>query len=181
MSNELMIVRIERLCAQLGISKKTAFVKSGVGKNFEYNLKTSNPSKKNLQILAQYFDVPVEYLTGEMSDDELRAQNTAEVIEWLEDNGFEYSTEDERVSIGKNGSFNYYSANEFESLCRQIKEESRDGFEFVMRDHFSPLTGASAPDITSIDFALSGEISQLSDAEKKDILDYVRFKRQQKQ
>lgn len=34
--------------------------------------------------------------------------------------------------------------------------------------------------LSDIDFALSGEIRELSDDEKKDILDYVRFKRAQK-
>ena len=37
-----------------------------------------------------------------------------------------------------------------------------------------------APDIGDIDFALSGEIRDLSDAEKQDVLDYVRFKRAQR-
>jgi transcriptional regulator with XRE-family HTH domain len=32
-------------------------------------------------------------------------------------------------------------------------------------------------DISEIDFALSGEIRDLSEAEKQDVLDYVRFKR----
>ena len=36
------------------------------------------------------------------------------------------------------------------------------------------------PDIGDIDFALSGEIRDLSDAEKQDVLDYVRFKRAQR-
>ena len=36
------------------------------------------------------------------------------------------------------------------------------------------------PDINSIDYALSGEIRCLSDAEKEDVLDYIRFKRAQK-
>ena len=39
---------------------------------------------------------------------------------------------------------------------------------------------SDVPDITDIDFALSGEIRDLSDAEKQDVLDYVRFKRAQK-
>lgn len=34
--------------------------------------------------------------------------------------------------------------------------------------------------LSDIDFALSGEIRELSDDEKQDILDYVRFKRAQK-
>ena len=35
-------------------------------------------------------------------------------------------------------------------------------------------------DISEIDFALSGEIRDLSEAEKQDVLDYVRFKRAQR-
>jgi len=35
-------------------------------------------------------------------------------------------------------------------------------------------------DISEIDFALSGEIRDLTDEEKQDILDYVRFKRAQR-
>ena len=34
--------------------------------------------------------------------------------------------------------------------------------------------------LEGVDFALSGEIRDLNDAEKQDILDYVRFKKQQK-
>ena len=36
------------------------------------------------------------------------------------------------------------------------------------------------PSIGDIDFALSGEIRDLTDDEKQDVLDYVRFKRAQK-
>lgn len=39
---------------------------------------------------------------------------------------------------------------------------------------------SALPDISSIDFALSGEIRDLSEEEKQDVLDYVRFKRAQK-
>lgn len=37
-----------------------------------------------------------------------------------------------------------------------------------------------SPSIGDIDFALSGEIRDLTDDEKQDVLDYVRFKRAQK-
>ena len=42
----------------------TAFIESGVGKNFKSNLKTSNPSMGKLTMLAVYFNVPVNYLLG---------------------------------------------------------------------------------------------------------------------
>ena len=34
--------------------------------------------------------------------------------------------------------------------------------------------------LEGVDFALSGEIRDLNDSEKQDILDYIRFKKQQK-
>lgn len=34
--------------------------------------------------------------------------------------------------------------------------------------------------LSGVDFALSGEIKDLSDVEKQDILDYIRFKKQKK-
>ena len=40
--------------------------------------------------------------------------------------------------------------------------------------------GADEVTIADIDFALSGEIRDLSEAEKQDVLDYVRFKRAQR-
>lgn len=36
------------------------------------------------------------------------------------------------------------------------------------------------PNISELEFALSGEIHDLTEAEKQDVLDYVRFKRAQK-
>lgn len=39
---------------------------------------------------------------------------------------------------------------------------------------------SSDPNISELEFALSGEIHDLTEAEKQDVLDYVRFKRAQK-
>ena len=39
---------------------------------------------------------------------------------------------------------------------------------------------SSDPNISELEFALSGEIHDLTEAEKQDVLDYVRFKRSQK-
>lgn len=43
-----------------------------------------------------------------------------------------------------------------------------------------PLRDAAQEELAGIDFALSGEIRDLSDDEKQDVLDYVRFKKAQK-
>ena len=47
-------------------------------------------------------------------------------------------------------------------------------------DELFCVEAAEPAEIGDIDFALSGEIRDLSDAEKQDILDYVRFKRAQR-
>ena len=45
----------------------------------------------------------------------------------------------------------------------------------------SELTGDPyTPDISEIEFALSGEIHDLTESEMQDVLDYVRFKRAQR-
>lgn len=37
-----------------------------------------------------------------------------------------------------------------------------------------------SPDVSDIDFAISGEMKALNDREKQDVLDYIRFKRSQR-
>lgn len=65
MNKELLIKRIELLCKERNISLTTAFLQSGVGKNFKSNMNTSNPSMGKLTMLANYFNVTVNYLLGE--------------------------------------------------------------------------------------------------------------------
>ncbi len=65
MSYEKMIQNIERLSAERGVSKTTALVNSGVGKNFICNInRGSNPSTEKIQQLAAYFNVTTDYLLG---------------------------------------------------------------------------------------------------------------------
>lgn len=53
-------------------------------------------------------------------------------------------------------------------------------FNTTLDDLFGTDGNEQIQEIADIDFALSGEIRDLSDAEKQDVLDYVRFKRAQK-
>lgn len=64
MDNALLLKRIDELCKEKGVNKTTAFTESHVGKNFASNLKTANPSQKNLTLLAEYFNCTIEYLLG---------------------------------------------------------------------------------------------------------------------
>lgn len=61
----ILINRIEELCKEKDISLNVAFVESKVGKNFKSNLNYAEPTLGKISLLADYFSVAVEYLTGE--------------------------------------------------------------------------------------------------------------------
>ena len=75
MDTEILIKRIKELCEEKNISMTTAFSKSGVGKNFKSNLKYANPSMGKLTMLAQYFEVSVNYLLGKTDQKENSSDN----------------------------------------------------------------------------------------------------------
>ena len=106
MNKELLIERIAALCKEKGVNMHTAFVESGAGKNFKSNLKTSDPSDKNLALLAKYFNVTVAYLLGEETTEDLTRRVMGLVIEWLIDNGYDVEQdENDTYTIGKDGEY----------------------------------------------------------------------------
>lgn len=70
LDKDTLLSRIDVLCAEKNITRTTAFLESGVGKNFKSNLSTANPSVGKLTMLANYFGVTVEYLKGETDEKE---------------------------------------------------------------------------------------------------------------
>lgn len=135
MNKDLLIERIAALCKERGINLTTAFEQSGVGKNFRSNLRTSNPSKKNLFLLAEYFNVSVEYLLGEETTEDLARRTMGLVVEWLIDNDYEYSEEEDgTVCITKDGDSVHLAMGDFATECMAIKKISEDGFELAMLD-----------------------------------------------
>ena len=52
--------------------------------------------------------------------------------------------------------------------------------DYLLGRNDSPSPPSLDEQLTGIDFALSGEIRELTDDEKRDILDYVKFKRSQR-
>ena len=54
MNKTVLIDRIEKLCSERGITMNTAFMESGVGKNFKSNLKTANPTVGKLMLQIIY-------------------------------------------------------------------------------------------------------------------------------
>lgn len=65
MNKTVLMERIENLCHERGITLNTAFIESGVGKNFKSNLKNANPTMGKITMLSMFFNVSREYLTGE--------------------------------------------------------------------------------------------------------------------
>lgn len=133
MNKELLMERIVALCKEKGVNLTTAFEQSGVGKNFRSNLKTSNPSEKNLKLLAKYFNVSIGYLLGEETEEDLARKALGLVLEWLEDNDFEVEQDEhEDYSIGKDGHYIYLSSADFTDESLRIKAVSEQGFELAM-------------------------------------------------
>lgn len=134
-NKDILIQRIDELCAKLGVSRTVAFEQSGVGKNFISNLTSGSVSVKNLNLLAKYFGVSVEYLVGTETKENFARRVMGEVVEWLEDNDYIYEEQNEStVAICKNGKYVYLTVADFMNESLSIKESSRDGFELAMRD-----------------------------------------------
>ena len=135
MDTTVLLERIAFLCKNKGVNATTAFRDSGVGKNFKSNLKTAGASDKNLRLLANYFNVPLEYLIGEADESLITANAMGEVIEWLTDNGYDISEDDNSsYTISRNGDFCCVTAADFANECMAIREEAKDGFELAMLD-----------------------------------------------
>ena len=68
-------------CERKGVSARTAFVESGVGRSFYDNInKGSVPSVDKLQALAVYFGVSLDYLVGNTDVPEVnRAEETPQI------------------------------------------------------------------------------------------------------
>ena len=67
MNSDILIERIKELAAQKGESVNKSLLNAGVGKDFLYNLKrtTLGPSSIKVSKLADYFEVPIDYLLGQ--------------------------------------------------------------------------------------------------------------------
>lgn len=61
-----------------------------------------------------------------------------------------------------------------------IGDSAKDKYSFTSGDEYSSKT-EQVPAISEIEFALSGEIHDLTESEMQDVLDYVRFKRAQRE
>ena len=155
MNKDLLVIRIKSLCEKKGVNMTRAFKESCVGKNFISNLSTSEPSKKNLSLLAEYFDCSIEYLIGEETEEEYASKVMGRVMEWLENNDYTVS-EDEHstLTIEKDGKACYYANADFVTESLAIKAMAQDGFELAMLDwerrNFLSISNNLSPQETAI-------------------------------
>lgn len=138
MNIELLKLRIKELCKKKGVSQTTAFTESGAGKNFLSNL--PSVSQKNLGLLAKYFGVSVDYLTGAEDEETYARRIMGLVAEWLVDNDYLYDEGETEITISKNGSTMTFTYGDFMTESLRLKKISEDGFELAMlnweREHF---------------------------------------------
>ena len=80
---DVLLKRIDELSADRGINRTTAFEQSGVGKNFKSNLSIAKPSIGKITQLANYFEVPVDYLIGKTDDPSPQQKKPAAISDEL--------------------------------------------------------------------------------------------------
>lgn len=76
--------RIKSLAKNHSKSLKQVATDLGLGENYIYTLKTKKPTATNLEKLADYFHVSVDYLLGR--EDEKSAQDQKDLKKFLDDN-----------------------------------------------------------------------------------------------
>lgn len=76
--------RIKKLAKNRSKSLKQVAIDLGLGENYIYTLKTKKPTATNLEKLADYFHVSVDYLLGRK--DEKSAQDQKDLKRFLDDN-----------------------------------------------------------------------------------------------
>lgn len=90
--------RLKKLCDEQGISVNTLESRLGIGRNSLYSWKKNIPKGSNLIMVADYFNVSVDYLLGRAEtkhldepntiaahmDDDLTEEEIADIKEYIE-------------------------------------------------------------------------------------------------
>lgn len=76
--------RIKKLAKNRSKSLKQVAIDLGLGENYIYTLKTKKPTATNLEKLADYFHVSVDYLLGR--EDEKLTSDQKDLKKFLDDN-----------------------------------------------------------------------------------------------
>ncbi|MDR2832238.1 MAG: helix-turn-helix domain-containing protein [Streptococcaceae bacterium] len=91
--------RIQKLTNTKGITLRDVANDLGFSKNYLYTLRTNEPSAKNLKLLADYFEVSVDYLLGRESavEEKIRRAEIKDDEVILSFDGKEITDNDRRV------------------------------------------------------------------------------------
>ncbi len=189
MDKDELINRITALCAKRGVTLTTAFTESGVGKNFKSNLKTAGPSKKNLYLLSKYFDVSIDYLTGDSDNENVPCNDFWDRFAAECRNAGKSPNpiaKELDISSGSVTAWKYGAVPN-----RQTLEKLSDYFgctiDYLLgkTDERSPAKEETAGwqdrGLSGVEFAIYGEVRSLTESEQQDVLDYIRFKKAQKE
>ena len=133
-----LLERIDKLCAERGIKRTTAFEESGVKKNFGTNLKTSKPTYTKLKQLADYFNVTVEYLLGIENEagslNTYNKENLSLMLDWLKAHGYDISLDDQgQYIMEKDGQTDYYSEQDMIAQSEKVKQQAENGYDLAMQ------------------------------------------------
>ena len=83
--------RLNTLCKEKGISKRTLEKEAGLGTGSTSKWKDKNPNQVSLQKLSDYFNVSVSYLIGES---EFRTEHDVMLNRWMEEHDCESLADD---------------------------------------------------------------------------------------
>lgn len=134
-------VSITKLMKDIGKSKN----------NWSNWSKGITPDKPTIQLLADYFEVDLAYLTGESdSQDRERLLHEEELAietatEWLEDYGIELNGYDNDNGVGQewvlsyNGKSVNYQDHEFKALCVSLYRQSKSAEHLVIKEWATSL------------------------------------------
>lgn len=90
--------RLNALCKEKGISKRTLEKEAGLGTGSTSKWKDKNPNQASLQKLSDYFDVSISYLIGES---EYRNEHDAMLSKWMDEhNCDELADEAKKIERG---------------------------------------------------------------------------------
>lgn len=130
------INRLDMLLKSKNLTRKKFLEIMGMGKNQITNWEKHNilPNTSTLNAIAAYFNVSVEYLKGAEDEENYVSKVVEQVVEWLTDNGYEYSENDNNVIVEKDGRYITLAISDFSNACMEIKKKSERGFELAMLD-----------------------------------------------
>ena len=121
--------KIRELIKEKGITAKQFSEEVHISKNTLRNWENAGqvpPSAKNtVEVIARYFHVPVEVLTGEERFYTINVKAVDGFLEFLDDNGFIFEQNDDgTVTIGKGGRYFRYAEADFRKMCSDFHEKA---------------------------------------------------------